>query len=321
MNKFWGASASGSVQKLSRDENQLLALNYENLCDGDYLTRLFSSGTTGESSSTTIEGGGGSHNTTSQAHMKDNESWILASDVAEDIVLFGDDSNLGKDLLQKRFLRSLSSVTINQDALSILVQRQVVVFENIGQLVSTKCSSLVDGIDSQTNTINAVSSTTSTSSPIHLASEALLCSMKALEIHSRSQLQRTAVEPIISLMVNMFQERSAMAAATSSSSSEGKLHPSALFDIHEQHFQCLREILCNGVLHGTESFSSFSVGLKLKEKEEHFRLCLSSAYGFLATGTHSLLFVTHCFLVLIHPLLHLLILLYHSFRFIYQKCW
>ena len=95
MNKFWGASASGSVQKLSRDENQLLALNYENLCDGDYLTRLFSSGTTGEQPPTATEG---SQNGTSQ--MKDNESWILASDIAEDIVLFGDDSNLGKDLLQ-----------------------------------------------------------------------------------------------------------------------------------------------------------------------------------------------------------------------------
>ena len=284
MNKFWGASASGSVQKLSRDENQLLALNYENLCDGDYLTRLFSSSTTGEQSSTAIEGGS-SHNVTSPAQMKDNESWILASDVAEDIVLFGDDSNLGKDLLQKRFLRSLSSVTINQDALSILVQRQVVVFENIGQLVSTKCSSHSDGLESQSNTTTVASSTPTSSSPIlHLASEALLCSMKALEIHSRSQLQRSAVEPIISLMVTMFQERTAL-AITPGSPSEGKLHPSALFDIHEQHFQCLREILCNGVLHGTESFSSFSVGLKLKEKEEHFRLCLSSAYGFLATGT------------------------------------
>ena len=43
MNRFWGRNEHGSVPRFSRDDEQILALNYENLCDGDYLNRLFSS--------------------------------------------------------------------------------------------------------------------------------------------------------------------------------------------------------------------------------------------------------------------------------------
>ena len=39
MNNFWGQHTN--VQRLSRDENQVIALNYENLCDAEYLNRLF----------------------------------------------------------------------------------------------------------------------------------------------------------------------------------------------------------------------------------------------------------------------------------------
>ena len=301
MNRFWGQNPNGNSQRLSRGDDQLLSLNYENLCDGDYLSRLFSAtGSPGGDAAASGAGAGGgasvagagagdagggagtggaAPSSSQQTQMKDNESWILAGDTAEDIVLFGDDSNLGKDLLQKRFLRGLSAVTGNQDALSVLVQRQIVVFDNIGRLVAGKCA--------EVEAPAPVASSSSGSSPRrapHLASEALLCSLKALRLHSQHQLQRASIEPILALLVNMHQER---AASLNVLAMDKDKTQQPLFDVHEGHFHCLRDILSNGVLHGTESFAAFSVGLKLKEKEEQFRLSLSCAYGYLATQLYT----------------------------------
>ena len=307
MNRFWGMNANGNSQRLSRGDDQLLSLNYENLCDGDYLSRLFSSAGgpvggdataasagAGAAAPAAADGAGAAPSSSQHAHMKDNESWILAGDTAEDIVLFGDDSNLGKDLLQKRFLRGLSAVNGNQDALSVLVQRQIVVFDNIGRLVAAKCAeadtpgtAAAAAVVAAALVANSNSNGSGSGSPRrpHLASEALLCSLKALRLHSKHQLQRSSVEPILALLVNVHQERAA--SLNPQTGDKDKQQQQLLFYVHEEHFHCLRDILSNGVLHGTESFAAFSVGLKLKEKEEQFRLSLSCAYGYLATQLYT----------------------------------
>ena len=43
MNVYYGRDAGRSLANFSREDKQLMALNYENLCDSDYLDRLFSS--------------------------------------------------------------------------------------------------------------------------------------------------------------------------------------------------------------------------------------------------------------------------------------
>lgn len=90
-------SADNKSNKLFKDENQLLALNYENLCDSDYLNRLFTSQSNDQFD-----------NQYDQNKEIDNESWLLTGDIAEDIIVFGSDLTLGKHLMQKRFLKSIA---------------------------------------------------------------------------------------------------------------------------------------------------------------------------------------------------------------------
>ena len=291
MNRFWGQNSGGSVQKLSRDENQMLALNYENLCDADYLNRLF-----------TVQSGDQVDIQGQQAQQKDNESWVLTADTAEDIIVFGDDVALGKYLLQKRLIAGITSSASNHDVLSILVQRQVVVFENISRLVEARCSQqekLLKECSSSSSSssssvdqacsklINSKGSTgmnSMQSGKIDFSSIALSCALRALNLHSKNQLLRSSVDPILSLLVTMYQERA--------SASEVELNSGvdkSFLKVNETHLSDLREILCNGVEHGIELFAAClnTYEKKNKQTEEHLKLAFSCAYGLLTIGVFS----------------------------------
>jgi len=119
MNRFRGLNEDGSsVRKLNRDDDQLLALNYENLCDLEYLGRLLaedglveagvsleglkqtrglSSGSQPNGSPSGSRAQASSRSTTSggaqQAFM--TQGWNLTPDLPEDLIIFGDLPILG----------------------------------------------------------------------------------------------------------------------------------------------------------------------------------------------------------------------------------
>ena len=74
MNLLWGQNPSSSFCRLPHEQNPLLALNYENLCDTDYLSRLFA---TQLGEQLDLQG--------QPAQPNDNESWLLTADTAEDV--------------------------------------------------------------------------------------------------------------------------------------------------------------------------------------------------------------------------------------------
>lgn len=277
MNRFWGQNPGGCSQKLSRNEGQLLALNYENLCDSDYLLRLF----------TVLSGE--QHDLQGQlAPLKDNESWVITADTAEDVIVFGEDFSLGRNLLKKRFLVGISNSVSSHDVLSTLVQRQVIVFENIGKLIEADCAD--QGKKSKTseneydlkvdNNLVSPCPMLKQQNKRHIASEALCCALRTLAKHSRNQLQRSAVDPILSLILSMYQEQ----RSTGITNSLDGTGTGARID--EMHLKYLREILCNGVEHGIELFAACTQTIGVKQNEEHLKLCMSCAYGLLTVGVY-----------------------------------
>jgi len=119
MNRFRGLNDDGaSSRKLSRDDDQLLALNYENLCDLDYLVRLLAEDglvEAGVSLEAVRQGRGGAtlgglssslpaatarvepFKSTGQASGGSfiTQGWNLTPDLPEDLILFGDLPALG----------------------------------------------------------------------------------------------------------------------------------------------------------------------------------------------------------------------------------
>jgi hypothetical protein len=277
MNSFWGQSRN--IQKLSRDDDQLIALNYENLCDADYLNRLF-----------TLQSGNEDIN---QPEQRDAESWILTADIAEDIMIFGDgDLTLGTHLLQKRFLRNLSHVNTD-DTFTALIRMQVIVFDNISRLVETSCLSQERQLERPVYHKDYEMKGKSSDIPLiqknlkNLAFEALNSALKALELQSRTELQRSAVDPMISLVIDMYQDREDSLVSMNTGTAPILTENKVVFNTDT--LVAFREILCNGVRYGINSFNSFcEKQLESCEKQiESIKLSLSCAYGLLAIGIYS----------------------------------
>lgn len=279
MNLFWGQNPSGTFCRLPHEQNPLLALNYENLCDADYLSRLFA---TQLGEQLDLQG--------QPAQPNDNESWLLTADTAEDVIVFGEDFSLGKHLLGKRFLTGVSSSVSNLDILSTSVQRQVVVFEIIGRLIQD--SALHQQIEYGRfqsaaherrirQRVDAVSSEPIEESKKHLASEALGCAFKTLARHSRDKINRSSIDPILFLLLRMYQDAGNNCKVVTGEAAE------AVPEVDKSHLQYLREILCNGVEQGIELFLACRHSCSVKENEENLKLSMSSAYGLLSIGVYA----------------------------------
>ena len=279
MNLLWGQNPSSSFCRLPHEQNPLLALNYENLCDTDYLSRLFA---TQLGEQLDLQG--------QPAQPNDNESWLLTADTAEDVIVFGEDFSLGKHLLRKRFLTGVLSSVSNFDILSTSVQRQVVIFEIIGRLI--RDSALYQQTEFKKIQLFAYDkSVRELSDPIlseprkeskkHLASEALGCALKTLARHSREKITRSSIDPILFLLLRMYQESGSNSRRVTSEAAE------AAPEVDKAHLQYLREILCNGVEQGIEMFVACRQSCSVKENEENLKLSMSSAYGLLSVGIYA----------------------------------
>eukprot|EP01031_Cornospumella_fuschlensis_P043776 gene43776-53536_t len=140
MKKFWGRNDLISGPKFSRDDDQLLALNYENLCDGEYLQKLFVNDVFGSKDAV-------NHSLTGDHHKgsaSSSESSLLNPEMAEDVIIFGDSVELGKIFFNRRLQRELQQSSKFYDAVSLQISRQVLVFEHIAMLMARRCEEEIE---------------------------------------------------------------------------------------------------------------------------------------------------------------------------------
>jgi hypothetical protein len=172
MRRFWGHNDLSSAPRFSRDDDQILALNYENLCDGDYLQKLFVTDpfNTKDNNLTTLFIGESNRSIASSS-----ESALLNPEMAEDVILFGDSIPLGKHFHMKRLQRELQQSNKFYDSVSLQISRQVLVYEHIAQLMSTRCNAVLPNMGTMSAETKAISAVQFAKSLIF---SALSCSLR-----------------------------------------------------------------------------------------------------------------------------------------------
>jgi len=153
MNKFWGRNEHGSIPKFLRDNDQLLALNYENLCDSDYINKLFISDniisspivvTISDNSNAITSSNSdlqkSTSTTTNNINHHDSENMLNYMDLPEDLIICGNDLELGSRFFELRFNKELVHAMKNLDLITNLINRQSIIFEHIGKLIIDKCT-------------------------------------------------------------------------------------------------------------------------------------------------------------------------------------
>jgi len=222
----------------------------------------------------------------------------------DDMILFGDADDLGKEFLFKKILNEFPIEVQQHEPLTALVARQVRVFDYISELISKRCIPNEDkGMISNDKVENGIKRDSSTTLSVsHLASQSLNCILRILEKQSRNYLKLTAIEPIISLLIKTFQSTRPLTNDKFSAFPQQPLLASV-------HAQLLRCILCNGALQGLAIFdknsnnnnnnNNNSDSEKSRDSNESINLALSTSYGLLLIGMYTgdpgnvLLAVTH----------------------------
>lgn len=288
MNRYWGRNENGSVPKFSRDDDQLMALNYENLCDGDYLNRLFSSDSiiSGcEDTSGDSPGAPGPTDTIS----------LFNADLPEDIILHGDNFNLGKSLARARFHKQILSSVKHQDAATNLINRQSIVYEHIGRLMIERCS-IPPVLHVKQKIKSSNKSNISTSGLINnMTATALDCCLKLLDIGKSHNLGCSTLEPLVALVFHVSQE-SALKASNHSAV------PSSNLSISAEHISILRSVFSQAAM---KCHSGAFTERHRSAIEESFRSSMASFYGLLALGLHTrnpseiVAAITHLMLILL----------------------
>ena len=213
----------------------------------------------------------------------------MTADMAEDVILFGNAIELGRDFQERRFIRDVSMLHKSQDALAGIVHKQILVFEHIGRLMLERCA-MPAPTSSSSSAVTFWKSPTAASPPEQgvmagLATDALLCAVRVLESQSRQNIRLATVEPLLSLVINLFKSLSlspAQAEAATGALASGQ--------IPRQHVQFLRTMLCSGLSKlSRESSRLAQNGAKEADgyREELLRLALTCAYGLLSIGLYS----------------------------------
>ena len=109
--------------KFGRDDDQILALKYENICDVEYLNRLCSIDLS---------------NSANVDHGLQYSNWMITDDIPEDILLFGDADELGREFFIKKSLNDIQYKL--SDSLSILTNRQIRLYQHSAEVVIKRCS-------------------------------------------------------------------------------------------------------------------------------------------------------------------------------------
>ncbi len=191
MRRFWGRGDSNNL-KFSRDDEQILALNYENLCDGDYLVRLFASD---PSKDDNTQGSG-------ESKISQAENNNSVQDLAEDIIVFGDEVDIGKQFYKKRLQKEMNSTLKFGDPLAGQINRQVLVFEHMTNVIMNRLSvkyPLVSIPQATTSNIPSLNP------HLPLSTLALGCCLSMVEGDNvDSAVTCAAVKPILHSLIQFF---------------------------------------------------------------------------------------------------------------------
>lgn len=271
MNRFWGRNERGSVQKFTRDDDQILALNYENLCDGDYINRLFSVDAVGASFEEAP-----SSDSTGITGQTDNS--LFSSELPEDFIIYGNDRSLGRTFSRIRFHKQLATSLKHQDPIASLLNRQSVVFEHIGKLMIERCAKKPPFTNGNKELTNDQNDADMQSSIDHAAAFALDCCLKMLDTENCRTLDGEAFEPLISMVFQISQEASLRLRI-----------PTLKIQVHalsSNHVQILRKVLSQSAMHCL-ALNLLEKRTQLRAAERAFRTSLASTYGLLALALHT----------------------------------
>jgi hypothetical protein len=267
MNRFWGRNEHGGSPRFSRDDDQILALNYENLCDGDYLNRLFGT----ESISPAAEEPSGNDDNKKGGEQPD--AVALSPEMPEDIIIYGNDLKLGRSFCHARYGRQLAASLRHHDSVTSLFNRQAMVFEHIGKLMIHKCT--MAPITVSTSKLYSLSAAAKQTDG--MVATALDCCLRLLDSSSTRHMSCSNLLPLISLVFHVNQE-----------SSIRLKHPAMSGDVTHtlsaEHIAMLRSLFTRAALSCHQA--SFTDGSHAAT-EKAFRASMASFYGLLALGLHT----------------------------------
>ena len=293
MNRFWGRNDEGSSPKFTRDDDQILALNYENLCDMDYVNRLFVSDEMNE----------GNQDADFMAESGDPQlgnsqmgSSLFSSELSEDLMIFGDCAELSKLCFDRRFSKEISLTGKYQDSVTNLFNKQIIVFEHVGRIMVDRCSQPVpldkeDAVSKSENNEQCISETVVKFERRHLISD-LLPSALAILQHKLSfmkadgrvqiNFKKTTIEGLLSMVLIICDE------SASYSLRLGSVHSVASWDFNPMLLINLRNILTS-CIHSSLTFAinrdeKLSIYSSSQQVEENLKMAFSCFYGLLLLG-------------------------------------
>lgn len=184
--------SQSSSLRLNRDDDQLLALSYENLCDSDYLQKLLS-----------IDGYDSDltdlfllSKSPSDPNYQLFDQWVLIGDSIEDLLVFGNvNKEFGCKFLKRRNLYEMvSKFSKTLDGSSLSLHRQISVYRYIREVVLKKSTELHN---------SSLLSFRIPSISKHFVDISMGCSLQVLRCESRNGLPLKAVESLTKVVANV----------------------------------------------------------------------------------------------------------------------
>ena len=190
-------SSSSVDLKLARDDDQILALNYENLCDKEYLNKLI--GVTLNKFFLDKKKIADDFILNDESDiLHDKYSWINMPELPESITLFSDNMKLGSDAIILRTLREIINSLSSQSPNSSFIDKQIIVFDKIGASILKKISSIkLENSQNFTMPDNLIQNSSSMSSQNHIVSNSLLSTLDIFNSFCITNISLQDLEPIL----------------------------------------------------------------------------------------------------------------------------
>ena len=253
--------------KSLRDEEHILALNYENICDADYLNKLFSSTLNSEDDRCNIPEG--------SKKSTGTHSLLMSPELPEALVLFGKENKLGSTSILMRGVRELIGSMKHFDVYSSITEKQIAVFQYIANYLLSKYSEkpLFVECSSILRADNILSSSTIKKcdgrSEQHLVSDSMLNMLRIFDEKCSRFTSLSEIEPVMTFMSKISYETFS--------------EPKNLLD--DRHMTLMCSILSNIVCKAFDQY--LSLPLDTRSSSALLKLALKSSYTMLSLGVQS----------------------------------
>jgi hypothetical protein len=253
MNKFWSQLEEDSPPKIARDDEQLLALNYENLCDPDYLNRLFQAEASHDSQEIFRSPWENDDHDVDEEFLK---RWLLSPEFPEDIIVFGHrlNRNLGLQFAKIRSLHDSCTLPRSVDNCAMIAAKQILIFHQISKLLIDRKQNFPVAPSIPPNFLldDLASKSTST----HIVPDTLSCIFDTFESYSNCNLTQASLLPLLSLIPKLFQRDSDSAGKESKGNVRNKNR------IDSKHLMQLKSILSKVVLNALSKKQTLKENIK-----------------------------------------------------------